>query len=471
MKKPFNLLCLSLFVTILTLFNSSCKKEIYDAERLDPSLKAKILAYKNGPKVEVISLSQFKNKANLTALGALKDEFLLRPSHQQKIMAINTPETFNGFQILTDSIKVIKDKGHVMYVFPVKLPSKRSISFQNLTIDEGPAGTIAFINTYTPTKKWIEEWKKGMPGKFEGNIGVTYLSLQNTSPLKLADGGNSSSTGKISAVNNAISLTRSCSTITYYYAIPYKCASGQHYPGDSGCHLIGDDAAGYVYITSEVTTCEDLPEPLPPSEGGGTTPTPPGNYDPCDSGTSPVAIQAQNGATGAKLMVAATTPCDEEPLPLISEEDPLQAYNKLCASSFIFSTVVAPGDGSRGWKEAAIKDLTINVVASNYFEHIWNTIIGGAMANFNLTIGVPGDLPSVNASKEAGIAVNKAMVDIYRSYGSEGVKNLINTGQIGTKIAVLAQIQLGAVIPGARVSSILSNRVAATSPIIGVNCQ
>ncbi|MES2445826.1 MAG: hypothetical protein V4546_01515 [Bacteroidota bacterium] len=155
---------------------------------------------------------------------------------------------------------------------------------------------------------------------------------------------------------------------------------------------------------------------------------------------------------------------DDEPL------DPLQAFNKLCSSSFFFSQVVASGSGSRGWKEASVKDLTINVMASNYFEHIWNTISGGTVGKFSLTVGVPGDLPSANVSKEAGIAVNKAMVDIYRSHGSNGVKNLINTGQIGTAIAALAQIQLNAIIPGSRVTNGLSGRVTPHEPVIGVNC-
>lgn len=170
--------------------------------------------------------------------------------------------------------------------------------------------------------------------------------------------------------------------------------------------------------------------------------------------------------------VVPTTPTlgpDDDP-----DADPLQAKNKLCASSFQFALVVAPGDGSRGWKEAAVAGLTINVTPSNYFENIWNSIAtgsGSTVGTFNLTVGVPGDIPSANAARETGIAVNKAMVDIYRSHGAAGVKVLINTGQIGTAIAALAQIQLSAIIPGVRVGANLSNRVTAKEPVIGVNCQ
>ncbi|MCY1527688.1 hypothetical protein D9M68_627640 [compost metagenome] len=198
-----------------------------------------LLQQKNAPKVEVINLSQFKNKANLNALGILKQQFVVSKS---KVMSINTAETYLGFNILTDSIKVIKDNGHTMYIFPVVLASKRAASFQNLTIDESTDGTVAFVNTYTPTKKWVQDWKNGHPGKFEGDISVTYLNLNNNyTPTS----GTSSTKGKTSTT---VSVAQICYTTTYYYEIPYACASGNHYPGEPCYYTDEADRAGYIYV-------------------------------------------------------------------------------------------------------------------------------------------------------------------------------------------------------------------------------
>ncbi|KAI9549139.1 hypothetical protein GHT06_007010 [Daphnia sinensis] len=246
-------------------------------------------------------------------------------------MAINTPETFNGFQILTDSIKVIKDKGHVI-------------------------------------------------------------------------------------------------TITYYYAIPYKCGSGQHYPGDSGCFLTGDDAAGYVYITSEITTCEDLPEPLPPSGGGGTTPTPPGNYDPCDSGTSPVAIQAYNGATGAKLMVAATTPCDEEPLPLTPTKDIRNKTTDPCISKTVNEALTANKS-----VEGIMADIIKKFDAS---KSVTINIFDGATSNGTpgqyLGAGFIGNVFQANITLQTSYFVNSSKESVITTLIHEFVHAYIHTS--GSKI-------------------------------------
>lgn len=292
---------------ILFLLISSCKKEIYDAEKADPARKKEMLAYKNGPKIEVINLAQFKNKANINALGTLKKEFETASPSKSKTMSINTDETYLVFNIITDSIKVIKDKGHTMYVFPVVLPSKRAVSFQNLTIDESAERTLVFVNTYTPNKKWIEDLKKGHPGKFEGEISVTYLDLGNGTaqssthtPVK-ATRNETSSAQNSAIVNNA----PVCTTTTYYYQVPYPCASGNHYPGQN-CYLEGVDRAGYNYFSDDVTICVGNPG----GGGGGTTPTPP--------------RVSNKKASGNKIMIIPPSPCDEDLLP--EDTDAIRAF-------------------------------------------------------------------------------------------------------------------------------------------------
>ena len=273
---------------------NSCKKELYSGEGIDPKRKKEILGFKNGPKIEVINLAQFKNKANLNALGSLKEEFVSASSSKSNLMSIQTAETYLGFNIITDSIKVIKDKGHTMYVFPVALSSKKAVTFQNLTIDEGPDGTVVFVNTYTPTKKWIAAWKKGHPGKFEGDIIVNYLKLNN---------GNTPISKK--STQNSIAVAQICTTTTYYFEIAYFCASGQHYPEDAGCTLIGNEAAGYALFEAIITECVD--DPNASGGGGGTSPTPPPTYNPCPG--APPLVSGKK-SLGNKIMIAPPTECD-----------------------------------------------------------------------------------------------------------------------------------------------------------------
>jgi hypothetical protein len=282
---------------------NSCKKESDNNEKIDPERKKEMLAYKNGPKVETIPFAQFIQKANLNALGTLKQEFVAASPLKSKTMSIQTDETYFGFKIITDSIKVIKDKGHTMYVFPVSLPSKRAISFQNLTIDESAERTLVFVNTYTPTKKWIADWKEGHAGKFDGEISVTYLNLNN--------GSTSNSTGTANKKNNqnTISVEQTCTTTTYYFQTPYLCASGNHYPGQD-CYLTGDERAGYTYSEYDITTCVDENP-----GGGGTTTNPPPDYDPCP--TDPPTVPEVNNKKSLrnKVMVVPPSECDEEDPP------------------------------------------------------------------------------------------------------------------------------------------------------------
>lgn len=305
---------------VMLIFNS-CKKELYVSEKIDQEQLKKIHSYQNGAKLSTINFSQFKSKANLQSLGALKDIFLSPTAGKGKLMSINIPETYNGFAVQTDSIKVLNTNGHTSYIFPVKLSSPNAITFQNLTIDESAKGTVVFVNTYKPTQKWIDDWKKGKEGKFDGDISVTYLSGNNN----VAGSSNKfSSNGKIASTNNNLSVidANGCNVTTYYFELPYNCGSGQHGPYDSGCYLTGDDRAGIALINFEVTVCG--PNNTVSGGGGSTSPNPPGEYNPCGGGSPTVTIIAANGARGDKLMVAENNPCDDEPLPTLPSDEPTE---------------------------------------------------------------------------------------------------------------------------------------------------
>jgi len=143
---------------------------------------------------------------------------------------------------------------------------------------------------------------------------------------------------------------------------------------------------------------------------------------------------------------------------------------------FLFSTVVIPdpSHNSRGWKETAVKDLTINVLPESYLENIWDLITTAsiyATGSFDLTVGVPGDLPNAIVAKEAALAANTTMIGLERSYGTKGLTILIKSGTLGKSVAKLMQIQLGAVIPGARVSARLTGKTPPHTSVTGTNCQ
>jgi len=295
---------LILIAFTLLLITNSCKKELYNTEKIDPARKKELLAFKNGPKIEIINLAQFKDKANLNALGTLKQEFVSASSSKSNSISIKAAESYLGFNIITDNIKVIQDRGHTMYVFAIVLSSKRAISFQNLTIDESAAGTVAFVNTYTPTKKWIADWKKGRPGKFDGDIDVNYLKLNNGSPKSV------SGTGIGNKKNNPNTISAiQCTDITYYFELPYTCGSGEHYPGDSSCELYGELAAGYMLFEVTQPVCVNVPDPPAP---GGTTPNPPPTYDPCPE--EPPLVSRKKSFEN-QIMIVPPTECDSVPTP------------------------------------------------------------------------------------------------------------------------------------------------------------
>ncbi|SFG60976.1 hypothetical protein [Pedobacter insulae] len=254
---------------------------------------------------------QFKVDHDSIYASLLKQEFV-KPS-KSNVASIQTDETYLGFKIITDSIKVIKDKGHTMYIFPVVLSSKRAVSFQNLTIDESTAGTIAFVNTYTPTKKWIADYKKGHPGKFEGNINVKYLNLNNGVTSTNLPTSNKKSN------QNVIAVAQTCINTSYYFELPYTCGSGEHYPGDNNCTLTGDLSAGYMLFEAIVTECFDVPDPI--GGGGGTTPTPPPGYEPCPQGPTEPPLVSSKKPRGNKIMILPPTECDslEQGSPFINQ--------------------------------------------------------------------------------------------------------------------------------------------------------
>lgn len=66
---------ISYLVLFTLVASASCKKELHNKEIIDAALLKRNLAYNNGPKIVTITLNEFTDKVNYTALGNLKDAF------------------------------------------------------------------------------------------------------------------------------------------------------------------------------------------------------------------------------------------------------------------------------------------------------------------------------------------------------------------------------------------------------------
>lgn len=302
-------LALILLTTSVVIY--SCKKEFYVGEKIDPAILKKNSTYQNGTQMTTVSLAQFRAKINQAALGVLKKQLGVTTA-PERLMGLSLAETYKGFTLITDSIKMISTGSSVNYVFPVKLSSANAISFQNLTIVESPVGTTAFVTTYTPTLDWINSWREKRPRKFDGSIVVTPLDLGNGQTIAAPTVGSLLKIEKLSSLSpiRTSLAAPGCTEYTFVYQEPYKCGSGNHWPGDLNCTLTGEGAAGYANITSTMTICTG-----DGSGGGGgtTTPAPDPEYDPCPK--TPPMIDF-HGIRGEKLAVTpGTTLCDLQPLP------------------------------------------------------------------------------------------------------------------------------------------------------------
>jgi len=186
-----------------------------------------------------------------------------------------TDDRDNDLEITSDSVTKISNSNYTSFVFTLKLKSPRAQVFQNLTISKSNNGDVrAFLTTYKPDAKWLRAFRMGKRNPFSG----TFKNSKLTGKWKKLN---------INGKGNQIKeLSLDCVDIIEYTYYPYKCASGQHSPGEGGCQLLGDERAGYVVLTTTQTDCTWTYTPAEPGTGGGgnppTTPTTPEPYDPCD---------------------------------------------------------------------------------------------------------------------------------------------------------------------------------------------
>jgi hypothetical protein len=307
------------FILLIFIFINGCKKEI-----LIPSEKSK-KEFEN-VKSDIISYKDFLGAIDLKSLGSLSVK-LSNPNPSAKLLSISENNVQGNLSIYTDSIQKITSDEGTSFIFRMKLSSKRATAFRNLTIyTKNDGSTSAFIATYLPTKEWIDARKGHQIINFKGEIKFTPVNLQtfNLSQALSLD-KQQFSTGKTMSVGGAKSLVyHYCDTYVVYMWGPVPCSSGVHTLDNEAevgrCDFWDDRSAGtppgYGYSNHSFTDCYDLDIPTgggtSGSTGGGSSPNPPGDYDPCDvCGTPSVSNTLVSGGI-AKLSVLPPNCCDED---------------------------------------------------------------------------------------------------------------------------------------------------------------
>lgn len=302
---------ISCLVFLCLLIVASCKKEL-----LNPISNQKI----EGP-IKKITYEEFLASVNLESLGVLKAKFETS-DRSEKIMSIGDQNFLQDLAVYTDTIqKIIGDKG-TSYVFKMPLVSPHSTSFRNLTIEVNNGKTSAFIATYTPSRKWINEWKKNPYIKYDGDVSFATIRLESLNLKEALKVVSSPQGSKLMSVGDQSMVIN---IVCHYYTVvtftAYGCSNGNHMPWDESCGWNTGDlsvpewerAAGYTSNTVSFQSCDAIEVGGDAGDGSGgggsSTPTPPGNYDPCN-GNVPVASVVYE--KGTRLMLAQSNPCDGE---------------------------------------------------------------------------------------------------------------------------------------------------------------
>lgn len=308
-KLPIYLLLLCVFFTI------SCKRDTYT-----PDVK-KHLAHESP--IKKITYNEFLRSVDLNQLGILKEKFKSDGQSPGRIMSIGDQNFLSNLKVYTDSIQKLETETGTSYIFSMPVETPRSVSFRNLTIHVGKnKKTNAFITTYTPSRKWINEWKKKNFIKYEGDVSFAPLRM-NAFTIKEALNSDKGGVGKLMSAGSKEMVAMNCENYSVTTFVAFGCSRGNHMPWDETCVWnqeganvpSGDFRGGYTSNTVVYTICTTFDPGYGGGGGdgggggggGGSSPNPDPNYDPCDGGGPPVAVSY---VPGTKLMGVPPGPCD-----------------------------------------------------------------------------------------------------------------------------------------------------------------
>ncbi|RDC57400.1 hypothetical protein DU508_09600 [Pedobacter chinensis] len=290
----------------------ACKKEL-----LTPTERKLIKS-----PISKINYTEFLSSVDMRQLGILKQKFKTVES-AERIMAIGDSQFMTDLAVYTDTIQKMETSVGVDYIFRMPLESPHSISFRNLTIHiSNDHKANAFIATYTPSAKWIDEWKKKKSIKYEGDVSFAPLQMDAISLKEALTFKDSKAGDKLMSVGGRTMFVQVCDTyyVTTYSA--YGCSNGGHMPWDTACVWnwegsqvpSGDYRGGYTPNTQSFTVCTVVDTGNPGgggwTGGGGSTPNPDPNYDPCNGGIPTVQIHFEKGT---RLMALPPNGCDDNP--------------------------------------------------------------------------------------------------------------------------------------------------------------
>ncbi|MBB2148269.1 AHH domain-containing protein [Pedobacter gandavensis] len=297
---------------LFILFATSCKKDSLSIEH-----KKKV----EHP-IPKITYAEFLRSVDLSSLGILAKKFEASGA-QAKTMSIGDQNFMAELAVYTDSIQKIVSPEGISYVFMMPLSSPHAISFRNLTVQVKGNKTTAFIATYTPTKKWINDRKSSKLIPYEGDVSFAPMYLEGLSLKAALTETKTGANNKSRLMPNKVMMQEVCIGYTIYTTIAYSCSRGGHMPWDEGCVWNfdgapdGERAAGYTMNVEMYEVCQMIDTGGDAGGGGGgggggSTPTPPPPYNPCDGGIPVVSSTFVGGTT---LMALPPNPCDGQVLP------------------------------------------------------------------------------------------------------------------------------------------------------------
>jgi len=276
---------LQVLTVLLLIIVVSCRKDRSGTEEINPAQRAMIEGYLKGPRIQSISFDSFTRNVNLASLGHLKEVMLSSQKNAAENLRANAVADGGQptYHVNVDSARLLVVDGQYNYIFSIAPLRPSSVTFRNLTITKRGTTVLAFLSTYTPTRRWARNHSLGKIENFEGRITHMAIDLKDQHLLEIgqlpsAGTSTNSTQQKRNTVVNSSGGIQTCVWVVVYEQLPYRCASGTHGPEDF-CYLTGDDRAGYATVQTIKPECSDGGGG--DGTGAGTTPTTPPGYQPC----------------------------------------------------------------------------------------------------------------------------------------------------------------------------------------------
>lgn len=170
-----------LFLLIgLALVVSSCKKieqfpSTKSVKGLSPAIKSPI---------ETIPYKDFLQAVDINKTGELRKALSITPNNNVK--SVNTENETFAFDLDVSNVKKLVIGDTISYVLSLKPRTPGAVHFENITIQTSNGKVAAFLTTYLPTKKWIDDWRTVKHLAFDGEVFVNRIELSDN-PVKVED--------------------------------------------------------------------------------------------------------------------------------------------------------------------------------------------------------------------------------------------------------------------------------------------